>query len=1476
MKEISRNQLTPLEDPVGAVMVVGAGIGGIQASLDLAEAGYKVYLVEKKSAIGGKMARLDKTFPTNDCAMCILSPKLVDCGRHLNIEIITGAEINNIRGEAGDFNVSLTSETSFVDLEECTSCGDCADVCPVELPDDFNEDLNERKAAYKLYPQAIPNAYHIEKRGIPPCREACPAGCNVQGYTALISEGEFAEALDVIRRDIPFPGICGRICHHPCEDECNRQDFDDPVSVANLKRAASDFGREEEREIEVPDVEDREVAIVGAGPAGLTAALDLRKMGHGVKVFDRQPEPGGALYTYVPRYRMGEDVLKQDTEYIMAHDIDFEGNTEVGKDIALNSLQEEYDAVLLAVGATEPRTLDVPGSELEGVEEGLDFIKDVNLGREVSVEEKVAVIGGGNVAIDTARTALREGAEEVHIACLEDREEMPAHEWEIQEALEEGAYIHPGLGPKKFLDDGEGGVEAVEFLQVDSVFDEEGNFNPSFIEGSETSMQVDMILVAIGQQPEISSLDRESFALDSDGTIAVDPLTKAADKEGIFACGDAVSGPASVVEAIAGGHEAAESIRRYLAGEDLAEDREKEEEYDLDAPEVAVETKRRLIEESEPARERIQDYREVNRGLSREKAREEAERCLNCALCSECLQCVESCEAECIDHDMEDEDLEINVGSVILNPGNDLFQAEAKGEFGYGRYDNVVTSIEFERMLSASGPFEGEILRPSDGRHPEKVAFIQCVGSRDYSCEQDYCSSVCCMYSTKEAVIAREHQPGLEAKIFYMDIRAYGKGFEDYYERAEEEYGIDFCRSRISRVVELQQSKDLRLKYYDQVGDVQEEDFDMVVLSTGLTPPEEVEDLASAAGVKVNDHGFCATGEFLPNQTTREGIFVSGTFSEPKDIPETVTDSSGAAARASEMLSSARNTLTEEKEYPPEKELGDELRIGVFICHCGINIGGVVDVPAVVEAAEKLDDVVVAEENLYTCSQDSLDLIKEAIEEEDLNRVIVASCTPRTHEPLYQDTVREAGLNPYLFEMTNIREQASWVHQNNPEAATEKAKDLVHMAVNRARKKEPLYTSTFDIDEEALVIGGGLAGMVSALSLARQGYPVHLVEREEKLGGNMRQIHSTLTGEETPLNYLRELHKKLDANENVNVYCNAEIKSIDGYVGNYSTAVNLDGGEKEIEHGVILVATGAREMEPQKYGYGVSPAVVTQREFEEEIHEEGLQQDGAAYAMIQCVGSRTDENPYCSRVCCGEAIKNALEIKERDPTADVFIFYRDMRTYGFKEEYYRRAREKGIVFINYEPEKEPEVNADDDAVKISHLDPALNEEVKLEVDRLILSSGIEPVDNKDLAQMLKIPGDSNGFFLEAHTKLRPVDFATEGIFLCGLAHSPKDLSETVTQARAAAMRAVTILAQGELESTGIVATVKERICTACGVCVEICPYDAKEIDEDKQVARVNEALCQGCGACAAGCPSGASRHKGFQKQEIMAMLEASI
>ncbi len=1466
---------------VGSVMVVGGGIGGMQASLDLVNSGFKVYLVEETTAIGGRMSQLDKTFPTNDCSMCIISPKLVEVGKDRNIEVITNADVLQVEGEVGNFNVTVRENPRYIDIEKCTGCGECAKNCPVNVPDEFNVELSERNAVFKRYPQAVPNAFAISKADRAPCVMTCPSNVNIQGYVALVSDGKFEEAYNLIMERNPLPSICGRVCHHPCEGECNRKDIDEAVAINNIKRFVADKVRSDRAEsgytVEKAEInpEKPEVAIVGGGPSGLACARDLILMGYPVTILEAEDKLGGAMRYGIPQYRLPEDYLDWDIRNIIDLGIEVRTGKKLGRDFTIDSLKKDgYKYIYLAVGLPLSRRVPFKGADNKGVIWGLDFLRDVNFGKDTKIGRNVVVIGGGNVAIDVAMTAKRQGAESVAVVSLECREEMPAHEWEIQDAVDEGIELNPSWGPDEIYGN-DGRVKGMRLVKCSRVFDPGGKFNPEFDRDCTSEIDADTIIIAIGQAADLDWVGDDS-PVETGAGIKADPVTLATNIEDVFAGGDVVYGPKSVIEAIDQGHEAAESIRRSDYGKDLAEDRVKEELPTAKIPEDRPYNDiQRCRAEKTPVEERQGNYAEVEHTFTEEMAIKEASRCLNCGICCECFQCVEACLADALIHDDKPKIRDIPVGSIILIPGFDPFEPEVNDKYGYGRYPNVVTSLQFERILSASGPFEGVVTRPSDGEHPTKIAWIQCVGSRDTSIGNDFCSSVCCMYATKEAIIAKEHDNRIEPSIFYMDIRAFGKGFDSYCERARDEHGVRYIRCMLSGLEENPENRNLIMKYIDDAGMRVEEEYDMVVLSVGMMPCKSAIELSNRLGIDLDEHGFCKTSTFDPLKTSKEGIFVSGAFQSPKDIPETVAESSGAAAYAGGLLATSRGKLIETIEYPPERDVtGEEPRIGVFVCNCGINIGGFLDVPEVKDYAATLPGVVFADENLYTCSQDTQQKIRDAIAENNLNRVVVASCTPRTHEPLFQSTTREAGLNKYLFEMANIRDQCSWVHQHEREKATEKAKDLVRMAVANAALLTPLQEQTLDVDHRGLVIGGGLAGMVSALKLAEQGFEVFLIEKEGGLGGQLRNVFYTVHGDDVQ-EFLVEIIEKIESHPLITVVKNAIVDNSEGYIGNFETNLLIGPTMRtmKIDHGITIVATGAEESKPTEYLYGEDDRVATQMELEKRIVEypEAIK-NMKDFVMIQCVGSRDEERPYCSRVCCILAIKNALKIKEINPDARVFILYRDIRSYGLLEQYYTGARKKGVIFIRYDLENKPIVNVEQGSLSVTVYNSVLRMNVKLNPDILVLSSAIIPQENEELAGLLKINRTPENFYLEAHMKLRPVDFATEGIYLCGMAHLPKFIDETISQAAAAASRAVTVLSKDKIIADSVVATVEPELCAACLTCVRACAFDVPIINQEG-VAEINPALCQGCGTCASDCPGKAIELRNYKDIQIIAKCE---
>jgi len=841
-----------------------------------------------------------------------------------------------------------------------------------------------------------------------------------------------------------------------------------------------------------------------------------------------------------------------------------------------------------------------------------------------------------------------------------------------------------------------------------------------------------------------------------------------------------------------------------------------------------------------------------------------------------CQICVPVCQSRAIDFSQQAEVIDLKVGAVILAPGFGKIADKTLEQFGYKKHPDVVTSIEFERMTTSSGPFRGEIKCFSDGRHPRRIAFIQCVGSRDIGCDNGYCSSVCCMYSIKEALVAKEHDPNAEVTIFYMDIRTQGKEFDKARARAEN-MGIMFVRAKVADVTPWLNR--LRLTYATLEGKHSFAEFDLVVLSVGLESPKDARDIADITGIELNRYDFCKTSTFSPLITSRQGIIVAGAFQGPKDIPESVTQASAAAGIVAGLLTEQRGEGVVLKSYPEEQEIGDEVRIGVFVCHCGINIGSVVDVPKVEKSTHDMEGVVYHTDSLYSCSQDAQEVLKQKIKQYRLNRVVIAACSPRTHEPLFQETLKDAGLNRNLFEMVNIRDQCSWVHAGEPEAATDKSQDLVRMAVAKVRGMKPLPEQTVPVTPRALVIGGGIAGMAAALTLADQGFESMLLEKGSALGGNLGLLSATLANDDTA-DFLKRLVDRVSRNKKIIVATDAELINLSGFIGNFSAVVTTGKGAKRKEltydHGVIVLATGGREHRPDMYLLGKNSRVVTQLELERRLAGRGRAKVPASVVMIQCAGSRGDDLNYCSKVCCNHAVKNAIKIKELEPAAQVVVLYRDMRTYGYAEDAYREARLKGVVFVPYELERKPEVFEKGRRLHVKFFDTILQEELELTPDLLVLSVGIVPENTTVLSKLLKAPLTDDKFFLEAHVKLRPVELPVDGVFVCGLAHGPKPLDETIAQAQAAAAKAAIPLVKGAVPVAPIVSSVNQEECIGCGLCASLCPYQAIEMIkvDNKRKARTISASCKACGICASHCPSFAIAMGSFTNEQINAQIVA--
>ncbi|MDR3205850.1 MAG: FAD-dependent oxidoreductase [Candidatus Methanoplasma sp.] len=839
-----------------------------------------------------------------------------------------------------------------------------------------------------------------------------------------------------------------------------------------------------------------------------------------------------------------------------------------------------------------------------------------------------------------------------------------------------------------------------------------------------------------------------------------------------------------------------------------------------------------------------------------------------------CGVCLKVCGKKAISYEDKDSEVVVEVGSIIAAPGFQPWNASVATEYGYGRFKNVVTALEFERMMCASGPERGHIKVPANGEDPKKIAFIQCCGSRsEKQGWKKYCSSVCCMYATKQAMITKEHAD-VQEDIFFMDIRSYGKEFEAYINRAQKEYGINMYRAaRVSNVDEDPVTKKLAVSYTDSEGNGTSQEYDIVVLSIGLNPPDGAEEMSEILGIELNQYGFCKTTVYKPLDTTRTGVFVTGAFAAPKDIPTSVAEASGSAAKAGAYIVDENFQPCAPKQYPQEKDVeGKEPRIGVWVCHCGINIGSVVDVPAVTEYAKGLPNVVLSEQSQYACAQDCLEAISNAIREHDLNRVVVASCTPRTHEPLFREACKNGGLNKYLFNMANIRDQCSWIHMHAAEAATKKAKDLLRMSIAKAELLEPLVGSEIPVTKEAAVVGGGITGMNAALDIAAQGFQVHLIEKEKELGGFARNFHHKEDGKEVS-EFIKETIAKVEKCPKIKIYKGAGIKDIPGFVGNFR--VQLTDG-KEIQVGAVLFAVGAAQYKPVEYDYGKAGNVVTLLDLEKQVAEDKF--TGKNVAFVQCIGSRNDSVKYCSRVCCAGALRNAIQLKMKDPTTNVAIIHKDIRTYGFREELYNKASSLGVKFLRYDSDAKLPVF---DGKSVRAYDVILGTDVELPIDTLVLSAGMTPLraEKEELAKMVKVPISKDGYFFEAHQKLRPVDFATEGVYVAGAAHWPKFMDECIAQASGAAARMLTIISKDKLVSEGIVAVSNTELCDGCGVCEGCCDYNAINIivgDDGRLKSDVNPGLCKGCGCCVASCPAGAMEQRGFRNKQIIAEIDALL
>ena len=1391
----------------------------------------------------------------------------------------------------------------------CTACGECAVVCPVEVPSDFDCQLANRNTIYRPSPQGVPNTFVIEKTEPAPCKIACPIHQDVPGYMAMVRVGKYGEAISLIRKTNPLPSICGRVCYHPCEEVCRRLYVDESLSIASIKRFAADYAIKSGEGVKPPEIEEQReerVAIIGSGPAGLSAAHKLALLGYRCTIFEALPVAGGMMAVGIPDYRLPRDILQADIDYIKKMGVEVLTNIKIGRDLTISDLQDQgHKAIFIATGAHTGLDLNIPGKNLERVYQGIDFLRRVNLKEKVEIGRRVAVIGGGNTAMDASRAALRLGAEEVKIIYRRSRQEMPASGEEIKETEEEGVEFNYLLAPTAFLGKN-GELTGLRLIRMKlGEPDASGRRRPIPMEGTEHEIPIDTVIQAIGQAPELIFIDAKSkFDLTRWNTLVVDGKTLATDIPGIFAGGDVVSGPASVIEAIAAGKKAAASIHRYLLGEleeyrselekEEEERREKEEKPEPDWAEAYKERARQgRVEVPElPGEDRVQGFQEVSLGYEEKEAQEEASRCLGCGTCVECMECVKACEAGAIDHQMKDEVRELEVGAIVAATGFGQLEPTALKNYGYRQYSNVLTGLEFERILSATGPTGGHIIRPSDSKAPQKIVFIQCVGSRmSREDGNPYCSVYCCTNSIKCALLAKTHDPNIkEISILYMDIRTYGKEFQELFLRAKEVERVRFLRGRPARVVEDPLTKSLTVMVENaETNRVEPLAADIVILSTAAVPSSGAKELARILGIEVNSYGFFKERDFnRPIEATRPGVYLAGSCSSPRDITDSVAWGTAAAVKSLAHMEGAK-VAKKEIEVEPIDPFG-EPRIGVFVCHCGVNIAGVVDVEEINQYAQTIPGVVYSTRMLFACSDDSQKEIQAKIKEYQLNRVVVASCTPRTHEPIFRETCALAGLNPYLFEMANIRDQCSWVHSFNPKEATEKAKDLVRMAVARCHLLQPLESRQMPMNPDVLVVGGGIAGIQASLDLARLGLKVTLVEKEERLGGRVREL-ATFYGEDySGEELIKRKTEQLDE-AGVNILTSTMIKEVNGFVGNFEVSLRSlkqEGKEVTLPVGSIVVAIGSDLYDPTgKLGYGSFPNVLTNMEMEKLLRKDAPKltlngKEAKNIVFVQCVGSRSREegNPDCSRYCCLVAIKQALKLREKG--ARVVILYRDIIPFGKGgEELYRKARGEGVLFLRYDVEAPPQVIGEGRANTIRWKFSPLNQEIELPVDLLVLSVGMVPreVDAEQIKEQLKIPRSLDGFFMERHSKLGPVETSTAGIFICGCAQSPKDITDSVAQASAAAGKVAVMASKEFVDLEPTTCVVREEVCRGCGTCQEVCQFHAPELVETPEgnyVSRINEALCKGCGTCASLCPTGAIVARHFTDLQIDKMVEAML
>jgi heterodisulfide reductase subunit A2 len=839
--------------------------------------------------------------------------------------------------------------------------------------------------------------------------------------------------------------------------------------------------------------------------------------------------------------------------------------------------------------------------------------------------------------------------------------------------------------------------------------------------------------------------------------------------------------------------------------------------------------------------------------------------------CTDCGLCAEVCPVQAVDLGEQPQERELAVGAVVLAVGNEVFNPARMKQYLYGQHPNVVTSLEYERLYSGTGPYQGRLVRPSDETAPQKIAWLQCIGSRDIH-SHSYCSSVCCMYAMKEAMIAKESLPGVDTAIFYMDIRACGKDYEQYYNRARQEYGVRFVCYRVPEIAPAA-GDDIRIVYFDAQGRKQTEIFNLVVLSAGFEVSAQARELAERLEIDLDQHHYPRTDPFVPVASSRPGVYVCGTFQAPKDIPESMSQASAAAACCQTWLGGARQTAGEPSGVDKIRTAGSG-RVGIFFCGWDPDLDDLVDLAEVKADAATLPAVALTMAQPLDCGPAGLERLAREAAAQQIDRVVVAASTPWIQEPRLREALVKAGFNEYLIEIVNIRNEAAWVHAGDKAGTTAKAKELIRAATARVRRLTPLAAKPLPVEPKALVIGGGVAGLNAALNLAQQGFEVYLLEKDKNLGGWARRLHRTIEGQ-TVKEYLDRLIGEVTSQARIQVLLETEVVQHLGSKGNFLTTVATgpEGRQRVLKHGAVIVATGAVEYRPQEYLYGTHSQVMTQLELEERLHADpNLAAGWKRVVMIQCVGSRKAENPTCSRICCQSAVKHALQLKQGAPDLDVVVFHRDMRLYGRLEDYYQAARDRKVLFERYEPERPPEIREAAGKLQVVFWDQILQRLIQWPVDAVILSASTQAADTEVLAGRLKLPRDSRGFFQESHPKMRPLDAAREGYYLCGTAHSPKLMKEAVTQGLGAAARAGAFLAATSQLVSPIVAAVQQGRCVGCLACVRTCPYQVPQVEQGRSA--INAALCLGCGVCAGVCPAGAIQFSHYTDEQLQAEMGA--